>query len=74
MRNTDHPCSAFPSSGQVHYLQEPAADYVRAAVSAAVDIHKVDLPGDILVFLTGQVRAFVAVKAANINMPTTVLL
>jgi len=58
----------------VHYLQEPAADYVRAAVSAAVDIHKVDLPGDILVFLTGQVRAFVAVKAANINMPTTVLL
>ena len=41
---------------QVHYLQEATSDYIRAAVSAAVEIHKVDLPGDILVFLTGQVR------------------
>ncbi|KAG2447032.1 hypothetical protein HYH02_008184 [Chlamydomonas schloesseri] len=39
---------------QVHYLQQPAADYVTAAVSAAVDIHCEDLPGDILIFLTGQ--------------------
>ncbi|KAG2432191.1 hypothetical protein HXX76_009111 [Chlamydomonas incerta] len=39
---------------QVHYLQQPAADYVTAAVSAAVDIHCEDMPGDILIFLTGQ--------------------
>lgn len=37
-------------------MQQPASDYVRAAVTAAVDIHKADLPGDILIFLTGQVR------------------
>lgn len=41
---------------QVYYLQQPASDYVCAAVTAAVDIHKADLPGDILIFLTGQVR------------------
>ncbi len=35
---------------------EPAANYVQAAVSAVVEIHKADMPGDILVFLTGQVR------------------
>ena len=29
------------------------ADYVRAAVEAAVKIHEEDLPGDILIFLTG---------------------
>jgi len=39
---------------QVHYLAEPTGDYVRTAVEAAVDIHLEDLPGDILVFLTGQ--------------------
>ena len=38
---------------QVHYLEQPAADYVRAAVSAAADLHATGLPGDILVFLTG---------------------
>ncbi|PNW76512.1 hypothetical protein CHLRE_11g467654v5 [Chlamydomonas reinhardtii] len=46
---------------QVHYLQQPAADYVAAAVSAAVDIHCEDLPGDILIFLTGQEEVQAAV-------------
>ena len=29
------------------------ADYVRAAVETAIKIHEEDLPGDILIFLTG---------------------
>ena len=37
----------------MHYLERPCADYVRAAVQAAADIHREDIPGDILVFLTG---------------------
>ncbi|KAG7669128.1 hypothetical protein Ndes2437B_g05251 [Nannochloris sp. 'desiccata'] len=43
-----------PHSVQVHYLAEPTSDYVRAAVEAVVKIHIEDLPGDILIFLTGQ--------------------
>ena len=38
---------------QVHYLEEPAPDYVRAAVTAAAELHATGLPGDILIFLTG---------------------
>jgi ATP-dependent RNA helicase DDX35 len=38
----------------VHYLASPAANYVRAAVETVIDIHKEDLPGDVLVFLTGR--------------------
>jgi hypothetical protein len=43
------------SSGflQIHYLEKPCSDYVRAAVQAAADIHQEDMPGDILIFLTG---------------------
>ena len=33
------------------------ADYVRAAVETAVRIHEEDLPGDILIFLTGAWRS-----------------
>ena len=40
-------------AGQIHYLERPCADYVRAAVQAAADTHREDLPGDILLFLTG---------------------
>lgn len=39
---------------QVHYLQEPARDYVLTAVETVLSLHNEDLPGDILVFLTGQ--------------------
>jgi ATP-dependent RNA helicase DDX35 len=38
----------------VHYLAQPCADYVIAAVEAVMEVHKQDLPGDVLVFLTGQ--------------------
>eukprot|EP00884_Botryococcus_braunii_P008698 jgi/Botrbrau1/1782/Bobra.0217s0037.1 len=39
---------------QIHYLEEAAADYVRCAVETAISLHRGDLPGDILIFLTGQ--------------------
>ena len=38
---------------QIHYLERPCSDYVRAAVQTASDIHREDAPGDILIFLTG---------------------
>lgn len=39
---------------EVHYLSQPCANYVTAAVTAVMDIHRADEPGDVLVFLTGQ--------------------
>ncbi|KAF2305204.1 hypothetical protein GH714_003027 [Hevea brasiliensis] len=39
---------------QIHYVEEPVADYVRAAVSTVLSIHDQEPPGDSLVFLTGQ--------------------
>ncbi|BDA45458.1 probable ATP-dependent RNA helicase DHX35 [Coccomyxa sp. Obi] len=41
-------------SVQIHYLEKPCSDYVRTAVQTAADIHREDMPGDILIFLTGQ--------------------
>lgn len=38
---------------QIHYLEQPCSNYVRMAVQAAADIHREDMPGDILIFLTG---------------------
>ncbi len=38
---------------QIHYLEQPCSDYVRMAVQAAADIHREDMPGDILIFVTG---------------------
>lgn len=38
----------------VHYSDEPVQDYLQAAVSTTISIHKNEGPGDILVFLTGQ--------------------
>ena len=45
----------------IHYALAPADDYVRAAVAAAVGIHREDVPGDILIFLTGQEECEAAV-------------
>lgn len=42
---------------QIHYLERPCSDYVRAAVQTAADIHREDMPGDILIFLTGVLAA-----------------
>ncbi|PIA30573.1 hypothetical protein AQUCO_05500107v1 [Aquilegia coerulea] len=39
---------------QIHYLEEPASDYLQAAVSTVLLIHDQEPIGDILVFLTGQ--------------------
>lgn len=39
---------------QQHYAEEPVSDYVQAAVTTAVAFHDQELPGDILIFLTGQ--------------------
>lgn len=41
-------------SVQTFYVEEPVSDYVRAAVSTVISIQKLEPPGDILVFLTGQ--------------------
>ncbi|KAL0047023.1 hypothetical protein WJX82_004418 [Trebouxia sp. C0006] len=47
---------------QQHYAQDPVSDYVQAAVTTAVSIHEQDLPGDILIFLTGQEECEAAVS------------
>lgn len=47
---------------QQHYAEDPVSDYVQAAVTTAVSIHEQDLPGDILVFLTGQEECEAAVS------------
>ncbi|KAK9846930.1 hypothetical protein WJX84_012141 [Apatococcus fuscideae] len=39
---------------QVHYLDEPCSDYVVTAIESAVNLHRESVPGDILIFLTGQ--------------------
>ncbi|KXZ50497.1 hypothetical protein GPECTOR_16g672 [Gonium pectorale] len=52
---------------QVHYLEAPAPDYVTAAVEAAVDIHCEDVPGDVLIFLTGQEEVQSAVSLLEEN-------
>lgn len=38
----------------VYYLNEPVADYLKAAVNTVIKIHETQKRGDILVFLTGQ--------------------
>ncbi|EGG23848.1 DEAD/DEAH box helicase [Cavenderia fasciculata] len=38
----------------LHYLEEPTANYVDTTVKTIVDIHLTQTPGDVLVFLTGQ--------------------
>ncbi|KAJ9517335.1 hypothetical protein QJQ45_016702 [Haematococcus lacustris] len=54
------PGRTFPV--EVHYLQQPVANYVNAAVATVLDLHKADLPGDVLVFLTGQFEVEAAVR------------
>lgn len=47
---------------QVHYLLHPCSDYVQTAVQTVVDLHREDVPGDVLVFLTGQEEVEAAVR------------
>ncbi|KAL2629866.1 hypothetical protein R1flu_014552 [Riccia fluitans] len=41
-------------SVRVHYSIEPVPSYLLASVSTTLSIHKLEPPGDILLFLTGQ--------------------
>ena len=38
----------------IHYLDEPTGDYVLSAVETALEVHRNEGPGDILIFLTGE--------------------
>lgn len=38
----------------IHYLEEPAEDYVERAIKTVFDIHAKEAEGDILIFLTGR--------------------
>lgn len=44
----------------IHYTLEPVPDYIKASVETAIKIHENDVPGDILIFLTGQEEVEVA--------------
>ncbi|XP_057538264.1 probable pre-mRNA-splicing factor ATP-dependent RNA helicase DEAH9 isoform X2 [Amaranthus tricolor] len=50
---------------EINYVQEPVSDYLRAAVSTVIMIHKQKTVGDILVFLTGQDDIEAAVQLLN---------
>lgn len=39
---------------EIFYSPAPEDDYVEAAVRTAIDIHRTEPPGDILIFLTGE--------------------
>ncbi|XP_002972242.2 probable pre-mRNA-splicing factor ATP-dependent RNA helicase DEAH9 [Selaginella moellendorffii] len=39
---------------RLYYSEEPVENYIRAAVTTVLLIHKLEPPGDVLVFLTGQ--------------------
>ena len=39
---------------EVFYILKPVKDYVHEAVDTVVQIHRLEGPGDILVFLTGE--------------------
>ena len=46
----------------IHYAEKPVADYVKASVETAMEIHRREGPGDVLVFLTGEEEIETAVK------------
>lgn len=52
---------------QVHYLEQPANSYVKSAIAAAIDIHREGLPGDMLIFMTGQSLGVDTVKALSLH-------
>lgn len=47
---------------EIHYLKQPASDYIKSAVEAAIELHLNEVPGDILIFLTGQEECEKAVE------------
>lgn len=56
----------------IHYLEQPAQDYVERAVKTVFDIHTQEPEGDILIFLTGREEIDTALetiadRAVNLN-------
>ena len=56
---TDETPPLFKVPGRIHpveifYTPEPEPDYVEAAIRTVLMIHRIENPGDILLFLTGQ--------------------
>ncbi|OJD35525.1 atp dependent rna [Diplodia corticola] len=56
----------------IHYLEQPAEDYVERAVKTVFDVHTQEPEGDILIFLTGReeidaVLEMIADRAMNLN-------
>lgn len=53
------PIFSFPGRRypvDIYYTSQPEADYIEAAVVTVLQIHVTQDEGDVLVFLTGQVR------------------
>lgn len=46
---------------QIMYAKEPQVDYVQAALATVVQIHKLLPPGDILVFLAGELPCLASI-------------
>ena len=58
---SDNPAPLFNVPGRTHsvevfYTQEPEQDFVEAAIRTVLMIHRAEDPGDILLFLTGEVQ------------------
>lgn len=56
----------------IHYLEQPAEDYVERTVKTVFDIHTQEPEGDILIFLTGREEIdtaleMIADRAVNLN-------
>ncbi|KAK7605791.1 ATP-dependent RNA helicase DHX8 [Phyllosticta paracitricarpa] len=56
----------------IHYLEQPAEDYVERAVKTVFDIHTQEPEGDILIFFTGREEIETAIemiadRAASLN-------
>lgn len=60
------PGRAFPV--EILYTREPETDYLDAAHITVMQIHLTEPPGDILVFLTGQVCCVVTFTVAFIHL------
>ncbi|KAF2497028.1 P-loop containing nucleoside triphosphate hydrolase protein [Lophium mytilinum] len=54
----------------IHYLEEPAEDYVGIAVKTVFDIHSSEPDGDILIFLTGREEIETAIDMIADRMGT----
>ncbi|OMP84487.1 putative ATP-dependent RNA helicase DHX35 [Diplodia seriata] len=59
----------------IHYLEQPAEDYVERTVKTVFDIHTQEPEGDILIFLTGREEIdtaleMIADRAMNLNPKT----